>query len=109
MNYIACRNLKRCSDTLYINKDIVKYANQLISLVEIWLHDRGCDDIELITKIRKVLPRFHNDNLHYNESNSGLFQVIISLDSNKTQFIVTFNYTVIGDLTYKEMKDENQN
>ena len=109
MNYITCRNIKRESDTLYIAKDIVKSIRQLVDLVDTWLRDRGCDDTELIDKTNGILRKFYHNELTYNESNSGLFQIITSFDTNKTQYIITFNYSVIGELTYKEMINENKN
>lgn len=109
MNYIAYRNLERKSDSLYINKDIVKTSNQLVTLVKTWLHDRGCNSIELIDKLENVLPLVYHDNLRYTENNYGLFQVIVQLNDTKSKYIITFNYTVIGELTYKELEDENKN
>lgn len=108
MNYIAVRNLKRESDSLYIDRSIAKTFNALIMLVKRWLHNRGCDSTELLSKVATALSKVYANKLTYSESNYGLFQVIISLSDDKKQYIVTFNYTVIGELTYREMTNENK-
>ena len=109
MDYIACRNLNRESDTLHIAKGIIKSVRQLLDLVETWLRDRGCDDAELIGRVRGALRQIRHNDITYSEHHSGLFEVVVRLTEDKLAYEVIFNYTTIGELTYKPIDNEGKN
>ena len=54
----------------------------------------------------KNLDNIYKDKYNLSESNHGLFQVNISNNTLDKIYLIEFKYTTIGELAYKELKDE---
>lgn len=109
MKFVACRNITNVSDTLYVNYSIINDAADLLTLVNNWLVDRGCDDKVLLDKVGKALSDVYKGKYTTSEHHHDLFQVNIYTDKINIRYTVIFKYSIIGELTYKEIQNENKN
>lgn len=106
MKFVAYRNVKINADSLYIAHSIINDITDLLTLVNNWLVDRGCDDKQLLDRVGKALGNIYKGKYSLSESNHELFQVNISNNTLDKIYLIEFKYTIIGELTYKELKDE---
>lgn len=109
MKFIAYRNIINNSDSLYIAHSIINDVTDLLTLVNNWLVDRGCDDKELLDKVGKALHDVYKGKYTTSEHHHDLFQVNIYTDKINIRYTVIFKYSTIGELTYKEVQNENKN
>ena len=109
MKYIACKNVIRNSDTLCIHKTLVDDVASFCKLIINWLIDRGCDNDNLLGRVKASARLIYEGITTYSEHNEELFQIIITKKPLDVDYEVTFNYTTIGELTYKEYNGQCKN
>ena len=106
MKFIAYRNIVNNTDSLYVAHSIINNLTDLLTLVNNWLVDRGCDDKQLLDRVGIALHNVYKGKYNISESNSELFQVYICNNTADKIYLIEFKYTTIGELAYKELKDE---
>lgn len=104
MKFVAYRNIINSSDSLYVAHSIINNVADLLTLVNNWLVDRGCDDKELLDRVGKALGNIYKGKYNLSESNRELFQVIIHNNTVDKIYLIEFKYTTIGELAYKEQE-----
>lgn len=104
MKFVAYRNVAVSADSLYIAHSIINDVADLLTLVNNWLVDRGCDDKELLDRVKRSLHDVYKGKYNLSESNHELFQVIIHNNIVDKIYLIEFKYTIIGELTYKEQE-----
>ena len=104
MKFIACRNIIRNTDSLYVAHSIINDVADLLTLVNNWLVDRGCDDKKLLDEVGKSLHDVYKGKYNLSERNHELFKVIISNSTLEKRYLIEFKYTTIGELSYKEQE-----
>lgn len=109
MKFIAYRNIINNSDSLCITHSIINDIAELLTLVNNWLVDRGCDDKILLDKVGKALSDVYKGKYTMSENKHDLFQVNIYTDKINIRYEIIFKYRTIGALAYKELQNENKN
>lgn len=106
MKFIAYRNIIKNTDSLYIAHSIINDVTDLLTLVNNWLVDRGCDDRELLDRVGKALHNVYEGKYTLSENNHESLKVNINNNTVDKIYLIEFKYTTIGELAYKELKDE---
>jgi len=109
MEFVAYRNITNNTDILYIDFSIIENDAQLTDLVRNWIEDRGCHDKFLLMKVRNTLKELYKDNATYGENNIDLYQVCMHKEHSNHRYKIVFNYKTFGELTYRELENENKN
>lgn len=104
MKFVAYRSIVNNTDSLYVAHSIINNVTDLLTLVNNWLVDRGCDDKELLDRVGKALHNIYEGKYRLSENNHELFQVNISNNTLDKIYLIEFKYTTIGELAYKEQK-----
>lgn len=104
MKFIAYRNIINNSDSLCITHSIINDIAELLTLVNNWLVDRGCDDKYLLDRVGRALGDIYKGRYDMSESNHELFNVIIHNNTLDKIYLIEFKYTTIGELGYKEQE-----
>ena len=105
MKFVAYRNIVNNTDSLHIVHSIINDVTDLLTLVNHWLVDRGCDDKELLDRVGRALHDVYKGKYNLSESNRELFQVTIRNNTLDKMYLIEFKYTTIGELDYKELKE----